>query len=243
MQYPKLSGWLAERRAVTKRAELRITNLTKFVSSGKRKIRGLASSISVDREGDSVVPGGAQWQALPIPLLWQHSHRDPVGWVTSIDVRSDGIWIEAEFAEGAGRADEVWNMVDAGLIGHYSIGFRGIKYEPLPSGGRRWTQYELLEISVCVVPMNPDAKISRGSVRLTQADPSLPKGCVRLVSTPLPPGSVRLSTPPLPQGSVRINQLPRGAVRLTNTSPNRGRRPNGIPGNPGAVRINPRGGK
>lgn len=245
MQYPKLSGLLAERRAVAKRADIQLTNVTKFVSSGKRIIRGLASTISVDRQNDVVVPTAGSWK-LPVPLLWQHSHKDPVGWVRSIEVRSDGLWIEAEFAEGIGRADEIWQMVNARLIDNFSIGFRALKSEPLPGGGLRFTKWELLEISVVVVPANPDAKISRGSVRLTQADPTLPKECVRLVSVPpLPPGSVRLTSgsPPLPQGAVRISQLRKGGVRLTNTSPSRGRRPNGIPGNPGAVRINPRGGK
>lgn len=231
MQYPKLAGWLAERRAVTKRADLRLTDVTKFVSSGKRKIRGLASSISVDREGDIVVPSGGTWQ-VPLPLLWQHSHRDPVGWVTSIEVRNNGLWIEAEFAEGAGRADEVWRMVEAELINHYSIGFRGLKYEPLPGGGRRWTQYELLEISCVVVPMNPDAKISRGSVQLTQ-QPSLPKGAVRITSA---------KEPPLPAGCVRISTLPKGAVRVPGLA-SRKRVSNSIPGHPGAVPIKTRGGR
>lgn len=145
--------------AATKRAEAQLAGIQKFISNGKRTVRGLASSISVDRMGDIVEPRGGSWR-LPIPLLWQHSQKDPIGWVRSIEVRKDGLWIEAEIAEGFSRADETWQMVQAGLLDSFSIGFRALKSEPLPGGGLRFTSWELLEVSVVSVPANPDAKIS-----------------------------------------------------------------------------------
>ncbi|HVI57730.1 MAG TPA: HK97 family phage prohead protease [Luteimonas sp.] len=201
MQYPKLSGTLAAKRAVVKRATIHLTEVEKFVSSGKRKVRGLASSVRPDRVGDVVEPKGGIW-TLPLPMLWSHSHKDPVGWVRSIHVRADGLWIEAEFAEGFDRADEVWRMVEAGLVNNFSIGFRSIESSALPSGGLRFTKWELLEVSCCVVPANPDAKISRSGravepVQLVEANPGAikiirPPGSVKLVSRTRCPGGVPL---------------------------------------------------
>lgn len=150
------------RQQVVKRMDLRLADISKFVSSGKRRVRGLASTNTLDRQGDVVDPRGGEW-SLPVPMLWNHRHDSPVGWVRSIEVRANGLWIEAEFAEGVGQADEIWKMVEAGLVGSYSIGFRPIKSEPLRDGGRRFTAWELLEISAVVVPANPDARIQRNA--------------------------------------------------------------------------------
>jgi len=147
---------------VRKRLDLNLSGITKFVASGKRRVRGLASTDTLDRQGDVVDPRGGQW-SLPVPMLWNHRHDSPVGWVRSIEVRGNGLWIEAEFAEGVGQADEIWAMVEAGLVSAYSIGFRPIKSEPLAGGGFRFAAWELLEVSAVVVPANPDARIQRGA--------------------------------------------------------------------------------
>jgi hypothetical protein len=150
-------------------------------------------------------------------MLWQHSHKDPVGWVRSIDIRSDGLWIEAEFAEGFERADEVWRMVEAGLINGFSIGFRALKSEPLDNGGLRFTKWELLEISVVVVPANADAKISRGTAAGNVAGH---------------PGSIRIRK--VPSVNAYANHVPghEGAVLIENKKAS-----GAIKGHPGSVRI------
>jgi len=167
---------------VSKRLDLALSGVTKFVASGKRKIRGIASTDSLDRQGDIVDPRGGKW-TLPVPLLFGHDHSVPVGWVRSIEVRGNALAIEAEFAEGVGRADEIWAMVDKGLISTYSIGFLPTAAgEPLKGGGRRFTAWELLEISVVVVPANPDARIQRnagGAVLLS----SRAVGAVKLITS------------------------------------------------------------
>lgn len=152
-------------KTIQKRLDLSLSGVTKLVSAGKRRVRGLASTDSVDRVGDVVDPRGGRW-SLPLPLLWNHKHDHPVGWVRSIEVRGNGLWIEAEFASGVGKADEVWAMVEAGLVTSYSIGFRAAKSEPLRTGGSRFTDWELLEVSAVVVPANPDARIQRSAILL-----------------------------------------------------------------------------
>ncbi|QHE86515.1 HK97 family phage prohead protease [Hydrogenophaga sp. BPS33] len=152
---------------VSKRLDLQLSGVEKFVASGTRHVRGFASTDSVDRVGDIVDPKGGKWKT-PLPMLWQHKHDVPIGWIRSVEVRGRGLWIEAEFAEGIGQADEVWRMVEAGLVTGFSIGFMGRSWEPLPSGGRRYTDWELYEVSAVVIPANPDASIQRslGAVRL-----------------------------------------------------------------------------
>lgn len=170
---------------VQKRMDLELTGVTKFVASGKRRIRGLASTDTLDRQGDIVDPRGGTW-SLPVPLLFGHDHSVPVGWVRSVEVRGNGLWIEAEFAEGVGRADEIWSMVDKGLISTYSIGFRPITTEPLRSGGLKFAAWELLEISVVVVPANPDARIQRNAAPVSAHHALRRTGPVRLTLAPIP---------------------------------------------------------
>lgn len=148
---------------VHKRMDLTLTGVTKFAASGKRRIRGMASTNTSDRQGDIVVPNGGTW-ALPVALLWNHQHSIPVGWVHDIQVRGSGLWVECEFAEGIGDADRIWAMVDQGLVTSFSIGFRPLKSEPIRGGGQRFLSWELLEISVVAIPANPDAKIQRGAL-------------------------------------------------------------------------------
>jgi hypothetical protein len=159
--------------------------------------------------------------------------------VRSIDVHSDGLWIEAEFAEGFDRADEVWRMIQAGLLDSFSIGFRSMKSEPLSGGGLRFTRWELLEISVVVVPANADAKISRSGAR--RAEIPGHSGAVRINATPKGCVRIRSKYPPLPKGCVRIIGMPEGSIRLINAKVAQMKAESRVPGHPGAIRLTRRG--
>lgn len=175
-----------------KRATLQMGTVTKFLSNGKRMISGVATSRTTDRVGDIVEPSGGRW-TLPVPLLWAHSHKDPIGWVRAISLRADGLWIEAEIAQGFEKADEVWRMVEANLVDSFSIGFSAQDWVPISTGGKQFTSWTLHEVSVVVIPANPDAKIRRsqpstGPVKLLQSPsrtvsliPSQKSGAVKLI--------------------------------------------------------------
>jgi len=198
-----MDGETRSRRSVVKHAALQFTNIEKLLSSGKRIVRGVASSANIDRQGDIVVPSGGVWK-LPVPLLWQHNHQAPIGWVRSLSVRGDQIQVEAEFAIGIARADEAWQMVEAMLVDSFSIGFRALPggTEQLPSGGIRFTRWELLECSVVTIPANADAKIQRVSQ----------PNAVKL--TTQSNGAVRLTGP-----SVKLVQLSANEKRVANGIP------------------------
>jgi HK97 family phage prohead protease len=127
----------------------------------KRIIRGVASTPSPDRMDDIVEPDGAKFK-LPLPLLWQHSSRDPIGNVVEVDVTKDGIAIVAEIAKDVDETIErAWRLIKAGLVRGLSIGFRALDVEEIKgSYGYRIKSWEWLELSAVTIPANQDASIS-----------------------------------------------------------------------------------
>src|SRR6516164_2635301 len=53
----------------------------KAIREDARIITGLATTPTPDRTGDVVEPTGALFE-LPLPLLWQHDAKQPIGSVT-----------------------------------------------------------------------------------------------------------------------------------------------------------------
>lgn len=150
----------------------------KFASSGKRAFQGIASTGGVDRMGDTVNPLGAQYK-LPLPLLLQHDHSKPIGWVKSARPTATGIEVSCEIAEGVGDADQAWELVKSELVAGLSIGFRPIKTKPT-STGYHFEEWEWFELSIVTVAANADARITaknhRGAVKLL----TLPAGAITL---------------------------------------------------------------
>ncbi|HLR78527.1 MAG TPA: HK97 family phage prohead protease, partial [Burkholderiaceae bacterium] len=110
-------------------------------------------------------PKGAQFQ-LPVPLLWQHNHDQPIGHVTEANVNNKRIEITAEFAKMdepgvlQDRLNEAWQSVKAGLVRGLSIGFRALDVEPIKeSMGLRFKSWEWLELSAVTIPANSEANI------------------------------------------------------------------------------------
>jgi len=135
------------------------------VDEDARVIEGIASTPRADRMGDIVEPMGAQF-ALPMPLLFQHDARQPIGHVEFAKPTKDGIPFRAVIAKIADagklrdRVDEAWQSVKAGLVRAVSIGFRAIDREFMEGGGIRFKTWEWLELSVVTIPANADATIT-----------------------------------------------------------------------------------
>lgn len=131
---------------------------------GERIIEGIASTPTVDRMGDVVEPLGAQFKT-PMPLLWQHDSRAPVGHVTWAKPNKIGIPFKAKFVKidepGAlkDRLDEAWQSVKVGLVRAVSIGFKSIERSLLDNGGLHFLQWEWLELSLVTIPANQEATI------------------------------------------------------------------------------------
>lgn len=138
----------------------------KAVDEGARKFSGVASTVGTDRMGDIVEPKGAQFK-LPLPLLWQHDSRDPIGWVTRAKVTNDGIEIEGEIAkiEEPGRLQdrltEAWQYIKNKLVRGLSIGFNALESARIEGTyGIHFTAWEWLELSAVTIPANQEATIT-----------------------------------------------------------------------------------
>ena len=129
----------------------------------QRIIEGIASTPETDRVGDIVEPRGARFN-LPLPLLFQHRHDEPIGHVEWARPEANGIPFRARLVKVTepgrlrDRLEEAWQSIRAGLIRAVSIGFQPLDAEPIATGFRfkTWNWYEL---SVCTIPANESATI------------------------------------------------------------------------------------
>lgn len=123
-----------------------------------RVVTGWASTADLDRQSDIVVPEGMR-VTLPISLLEAHDHRSVIGSVFEAKAHAKGIRIKARLVEGVSAVTDIWLKIQQRAITSFSIGFQGLKSEPLPNGGRRWVAWDFLECSVVAVPANEHARI------------------------------------------------------------------------------------
>jgi len=113
----------------------------------------------VDRSEESVLPQGydlCDFMKNPI-LLYSHDKSQPIGKIINIDVRVDGLYIEAEVHKFMN--EQVYYGVLNGILKTFSIGFMILDYAEV-DGVYLWTQTKLLEISIVSVPDNQDSLFS-----------------------------------------------------------------------------------
>lgn len=160
---PPVGGFFIECKKMTKAYS---TLQIKSVSDDERIITGIATTAMPDRDDDVIEPTGVKF-SLPIPLLWQHNHNQPIGEVTQAEITENGILITAKIAkiEEDGklkeRTDEAWQSIKSGLVKCLSIGFKTLEYNYLEnSWGLHIKSWEWYELSVVTVPANPQATIT-----------------------------------------------------------------------------------
>lgn len=192
-----------------------IVNL-KSADDEARIIEGLATSPAADRMGDIIESEGAKF-ILPLPLLWQHDSRSPIGHVTKATVSKDGIKITAQIAKGVDeQIEKAWRLIKGGLVRGLSIGFRALDIEPLnpkdPWGSVRVKAWEWLELSAVTIPANGEASIHAiksidQELRAASGAKALP--VVRAnpagVTAPKATGTRGASTMPTPTTAERIS--------------------------------------
>ena len=113
----------------------------------------------VDRSEESVLPQGydlSDYMKNPI-LLYSHNKQAPIGKVINIDVRVDGLYIEAEVHKF--MDEKTFYGVLNGILKTFSIGFQILDYAEV-DGVYLWTSTKLLEISIVSVPDNQDSIFS-----------------------------------------------------------------------------------
>ena len=137
----------------------------KSIDEDDRVIEGIATTPSTDRMEDIIEPKGAAFK-LPLPLLWQHDHKSPIGSVEFDTPTEDGITFSASIpviTEPGKLQDMVemaWQAIRYRLVRAVSIGFRALEYSWMDNGGIRFIQSEVYELSAVTIPAQPDALIS-----------------------------------------------------------------------------------
>jgi HK97 family phage prohead protease len=138
----------------------------KAMDDDKRIITGTATTPTPDRVGDIVESKGAVYK-LPIPFLWQHDSRQPLGQVTEAKVTDSGIDIVAQLVKidepGTlkDRLDEAWQSIKSGLVKGLSIGFKDLEYSRIgETYSYRYLSWEWLELSAVTIPANADCSIT-----------------------------------------------------------------------------------
>jgi HK97 family phage prohead protease len=141
---------------------------------GPRTVRVIASDATVDLAGDQVVPEGIDLSAyLKRPVvLWSHNPEKPIGTASAITLSGGKLMATIEFypAGVSHKADEVCALVKGGFVSGVSIGFDPESVEPLDpakprGGGVRYLKSKLMEISVVVIPANPNADVVQRALK------------------------------------------------------------------------------
>jgi hypothetical protein len=138
--------------------------LVREASDGGRIIEFVASTADFDRENDRVMPSGMRaFPAAGVPFLWSHDRWEIApGRVTSLTpgegVITGSAWLQPK---GVNRlADDIaaaWGKT----VNTVSIGFMSFEATLNERQGRDYTDFEIVEVSACNIPMNPGA-VARG---------------------------------------------------------------------------------
>lgn len=187
----------------------------KEMDDSTRRFRGVATTPSTDRMGDTINPLGATFKN-PLPLLHMHRHDAPIGLVHFDKPTANGISFEAEIPriDEPGplkdRVDTAWGEIKHGLVRAVSVGFRAVKYAFLDDGGIDFQEVEIYELSSVSIPANSEAVITA----LKSVDGRLPHEVVRQLQSldhrvrrmsPIPLINPN-SKAPLSDGAVRLNR-------------------------------------
>ncbi len=124
-----------------------------------REFTGIANTAALDSHGTVIEPSGARF-ALPIPLLWFHDQRTPVGEITHAELRN-GAWhvkgtIRKVLEPGKVKdaTDQAWHSLKYKLVRGLSIGFASLKEQ-----GNRFIEWAWRELSLVTIPSNQEASI------------------------------------------------------------------------------------
>lgn len=137
-------------------------------AAGAVTVAGYASLYGIrDRGGDVVLPGafGAALARLAdrgdrVRMLWQHDQAQPIGIWDEVAEDERGLRVKGRILTDVARGREAAALLAAGALDGLSIGYRTVKAEPLPGGGRRLIELELWEVSLVTFPMLPQARLA-----------------------------------------------------------------------------------
>jgi len=133
------------------------------------RIEGYASVFGArDTGGDTVLPGAytgalARMEARgdKVRMLWQHDPAQPIGIWDEVVEDGHGLRVAGRLLPEVARAREAFVLLQAGAVDGLSIGYRTLRAEAVPGGGRKLIELELWEVSLVTFPMQAEARLSQ----------------------------------------------------------------------------------
>jgi uncharacterized protein len=120
-----------------------------------------------DQGGDIVMPGAyaASLRRLAeaggrVRMLWQHDAAQPIGVWDEVCEDARGLRVKGRLLAEVARGREAAALMEAGAVDGLSIGYRTVRAEKLPGGGRKLLELELWEVSLVTFPMLPVARVA-----------------------------------------------------------------------------------
>lgn len=126
---------------------------------------GYASTYAPDSVGDRLMPGAFKQTIKdnPTPVIFFNHMRYevPIGKITLMEERKDGLYVEGQLTLDLPRAQEVRSALIAGTVKGMSISFRSVwdDWQPNDFGGYDYKKVSISEISLCTFPCNPEAVV------------------------------------------------------------------------------------
>lgn len=140
-----------------------ITSRRGPVDAKSRTVTFILTNAVQDRAGDTVAMSGWKldnYLRNPV-ILWGHDHDEPaIGRMSRLAVEGDSLVGDVQFADADTNpfADTIFRLVEGGFISAGSVGFIPLKWSYRENDrGIDWLEQELIEYSICNVPMNPTA--------------------------------------------------------------------------------------
>lgn len=147
------------------------------IEEGERAVVAKISTVSVDRDGEVLIPQGCNtrdFEKNPIVFLNHNYYTLPIGKCTAIDRTDKAIIAKTVFArrpenhpEGEEWVpDTLFSLFQQGIIRSFSVGFQSNEYRPatqkdMDAFGKGCrgvhSKWSLLEYSVAPLPANQDA--------------------------------------------------------------------------------------
>ena len=138
----------------------------KNINEEERAFDAVASTEAIDRDGDILRAAGwdiKNYKKNPV-VLWAHDYSSfPIAKSMVIKIEDNKLIFRPQFAtkEQNPVADQAYQLYKGGFLKTFSVGFMPKKWEEREDEnypyGREYTKQELLEISGCPVPSNPEA--------------------------------------------------------------------------------------
>ncbi len=134
--------------------------------TGQERFEFVASTETVDREGDIIEVSGWELDAYrknPVVLFGHDYGSLPVGKASKVGIKSNALMTTIEFVTAEQNPDghRVYQLVAGGFLKSVSVGFRPLEYVYNEThNGYDFKRQELLEISIVPVPANAEALVA-----------------------------------------------------------------------------------